>query len=348
MNMTDNSATALIAAFPEPVLLADADGRVTFANHAALELFGRRTRGMHLRAILRQPEVTGALDRAIAGDAEVEADFIVTGHSGETVWRVTPRMLGHRGMVVLLRDVSDIAAAEAQRRDFVANVSHELRSPLTVLAGFIETLQGPAGNDPAVRDEFLAIMAQETARMTGLVADLLSLSRVEGSERVRPRTPVCVALAIRTTLAALRAQIADTGVAVDCDLPETLPEVPGDHDQLVQVFRNIIENALRYGASGGRVGIRASRCEASPGIPGPVVRVTVQDFGEGVDPVFIPRLTERFYRVDAARSRASGGTGLGLAIVKHIIGRHRGRLVIRSAPGQGTTVDVILPCVDPG
>lgn len=347
MTMTDSAATSLIAAFPEPVLLADAKGIVTFANLAAMELFGRHSRGMHLRAILRQPEAAGALEQARAGDPEAKADFVVSGHSGEAVWRVTPRVLGDSTMMVTLRDVSDIAAAETQRRDFVANVSHELRSPLTVLNGFIETLQGPAGNDPAARAEFLGIMAQETARMTGLVADLLSLSRVESSERVRPRTPVSVTMAIRSTLAALRPQIAKSAVQVICDLPEDLPDVPGDHDQLVQVFRNIVENALRYGAGGGRVDIRARPCPAVSGIPGPAVRVTVQDFGEGVDPVFIPRLTERFYRADTARSRASGGTGLGLAIVKHIVGRHRGRLTIRSASGQGTSVDVVLPCADP-
>lgn len=342
--MTDAALLALISAFPEPVLLAEGDGVVVAANPAAVDLLGARINGAQLRAHLRQPAVLSMLDSVLSGGDGDSATYVTTSASRETMWEVTARRMDGRRLVVSLRDVSDIEAAEAQRRDFVANVSHELRSPLTVLAGFIETLQGPAGQDAATRGEFLAIMAQQAERMTGLVADLLSLSRVESVEKIRPRTPVAIDMVLKATLAALRPQIEAAALQVDCSLPENLPEVPGDYDQLVQVYHNLVENALHYGASGGRIEVSAQVLSAMPGMDGPVMRVTVRDFGEGIDPIYIPRLTERFYRVDPARSRDSGGTGLGLAIVKHILGRHRGRLLIQSAPGKGALFETILPC----
>ncbi len=337
------SVPTLLHALPDPVLLADGDGYVTEANPPALELLGAGALGLHLRAVFRQPEITAALDRVARDGGAAEADILFSGENADARWRVTLHWPEGGPWVVSLRDVSEIVAAEAQRRDFVANVSHELRSPLTVLAGFIETLQGTAGADPDTRAEFLDIMAQECARMTGLVADLLSLSRVENAQRIRPRDPVSIAAVLHATIAALRPQIEATGVRVELDLPEDLPEVPGDHDQLVQVFHNLLENALKYGPSGGRVAIGCTQLSGFAGVGGAALRVRVQDWGEGVDPVFIPRLTERFFRVDKARSRESGGTGLGLAIVKHIVARHRGRMVIRSQPGEGACFDVVLP-----
>ncbi len=342
--MQDAPIAALIAALPQPVLVADPDGFVQAANPAAVELFGARIEGAQIRAHLRQPEVATMLERAFASEAPQEANYIASSLSRETVWRVVARRADTGRIVLSLTDISDVEAAEAQRREFVANVSHELRSPLTVLAGFVETLQGPAGEDPDARTEFLGIMAEQAERMSGLVADLLSLSRVEAVEKIRPRTPVSIDMVLKATLAALRPQIEAAQVAVNCDLPEGLPEIPGDYDQLVQVFHNLIENGLKYGASGGRLEISTTFLPALPGFDGAALRVSVRDFGEGIDPIYIPRLTERFYRVDKARSRDSGGTGLGLAIVKHILNRHRGRLVIRSAPGEGASFDAILPC----
>ena len=341
--MTGAALLALISAFPEPVLLIDDAGQVLQANPAALELFGSRIHGAQIRAHLRQPAVLAMLERALAGHEVESATFIATTPNRETVWDVTARWMEGGRLVVTCRDISDIEAAEAQRRDFVANVSHELRSPLTVLAGFIETLQGPAGADGPTRAEFLGIMAQQADRMTGLVADLLSLSRVEAVEKIRPRSPVAIEMVLKATLAALRPQIEAAGIRIDSTIPPDLPDVPGDYDQLVQVYHNLLENALHYGASGGRIEVSAQVVAQIPGIEGPALRVGVRDFGEGIDPIFIPRLTERFYRVDPARSRDSGGTGLGLAIVKHIMGRHRGRLQIQSARGQGALFETILP-----
>jgi two-component system, OmpR family, phosphate regulon sensor histidine kinase PhoR len=334
---------AFIAALPEPVLLVARSGHVNAANQAAVELFGAQIRNAPIRAHLRQPEVAAMLDRVLAGESADSACFTATSANAETVWQVTARPMGPDTLVLSLHDVSHREAAEAQRRDFVANVSHELRSPLTVLAGFIETLQGPAAQDAAARAEFLAIMAREAERMTGLVADLLSLSRVEGAEKIRPRNPVALDMVLRATLAALRPQIEGAGIEVTLSLPEDLPEVPGDYDQLVQVYHNLVENAVKYGGTGGRIGITATALPAMTGFEGPVLRIDVTDHGEGIDPIHIPRLTERFYRVDRARSRDQGGTGLGLAIVKHIINRHRGRLCIRSTPGQGATFTTLLP-----
>ncbi|MDD7973335.1 ATP-binding protein [Roseinatronobacter alkalisoli] len=342
---TDDILAALISALSEPVLLVDDDGIVTAANPAAVDLFGRRIDGAQIRAHLRQPEVAAMLGRVLSGGDDEQAGFTTSGGAMETIWRVNARRMAGRGLVISLRDISDIEAASAQRRDFVANVSHELRSPLTVLAGFIETLQGPAGDDPAARAEFLDIMAGQATRMTGLVEDLLSLSRVEAVGKIRPRDPVAIEDVLRVTLAALRPQAEAAGMDLVCDLPPDLPQIPGDRDQLVQVYHNLIENALKYGGSGGRVEVTASVSATMAGFDGAVLRVFVRDFGEGIDPIFIPRLTERFYRIDKARSRDSGGTGLGLAIVKHILARHRGRLVIQSTPTAGSCFVTFLSCV---
>lgn len=341
--MSPSAFKALLEAFSEPVLVVRDDGMVDTANTAALELFGSRIIGTQLRALLRQPDVTAMLERMIDGADKGSAPYATAAANGERHWQVTACRMDPDSFVVSMRDTSELEAAEAQRRDFVANVSHELRSPLTVLAGFLETLQGAAADDPQARTEFLRIMQAETERMTGLVADLLSLSRVESSARIRPRDPVAIDMVLNATLAALRPQIDQAGLHVTCELPEDLPSVPGDYDQLVQVYHNLVENALKYGADGGAIAISGMIVPRVPGLDGPALRLSIRDHGEGIDPIHIPRLTERFYRVDRARSRESGGTGLGLAIVKHILGRHRGRLIIRSRPGEGSTFETVLP-----
>lgn len=350
------SMAALLQALPDPVLVVGADRRIELSNPAARELFGPRIDGQQVVSCIRQPDSAAALDQGFRALADpqappgpFEALKLMTTATGERTWhlRVTAlRMddpLGGR-LVVTLRDVSHVEAAEQQRRDFVANVSHEMRSPLTVLLGFIETLRGPARDDTAARAQFLEIMEREAQRMSRLVADLLSLSKVESDEKIRPRGAVSVSETLRATLAALRPQIDHLGIAVALDDAAAVAPVPGDRDQLVQVFHNLVENALKYGARGGRIEVQAARLDQMLGFAGPVLRVSITDFGEGIDPIHIPRLTERFYRVDGHRSRAMGGTGLGLAIVKHIVNRHRGRLTIRSARGEGSTFTVHLPC----
>jgi len=348
------SMAGVIDALPEPVLLVGPDRRIALSNQAARDLFGAGIDGTQIVSCIRQPEATAALQagfRALADPGAPAGPFVarkVTGRSGgESVWEVQVaalRSVDEPGwLVVSLRDISHVEEAEQQRRDFVANVSHEMRSPLTVLAGFVETLRGPARDDPAARERFLEIMDREAQRMSRLVADLLSLSKVESDEKVRPRSPVSVSEVLRATIAALRPQIDRAGIVVVLDDAAAQDPIPGDRDQLVQVFHNLVENALKYGG-GGRIEIAASRMESAPGLAGPVLRVAVTDHGDGIDPIHIPRLTERFYRVDGHRSREMGGTGLGLAIVKHIVNRHRGRLSIRSVRGEGASFVVMLPC----
>jgi two-component system, OmpR family, phosphate regulon sensor histidine kinase PhoR len=347
---------AVLEGLPEPVLVVGPDRRIETANAAARELFGGTLVGTQILACIRQPEGTVALEQGFraltdpsAPPGPFEATKLLTSASSETIWRMQVAALPDTGnesgrLVVSLRDISHVEEAEQQRRDFVANVSHEMRSPLTVLLGFIETLRGPARDDAAAREQFLGIMEREALRMSRLVADLLSLSRVESDEKIRPRTQVSVAEVLSATLAALRPQIEAARLTVHLDAAAAADPLPGDRDQLVQVFHNLVENAIKYGGTGGRIDLTAQRLDSVPGMVGPVLKVCVTDHGEGIDPIHLPRLTERFYRVDGHRSREMGGTGLGLAIVKHIIARHRGRLSIRSARGAGSTFTVLLPC----
>jgi two-component system phosphate regulon sensor histidine kinase PhoR len=244
-------------------------------------------------------------------------------------------------MLITVRDLTPLRRMEEMRADFVANASHELRTPLAALSGFIETLQGPARDDQAARDRFLAIMKQQAFRMARLIDDLLSLSRVELNVHVRPETPVDLVAIVRHVTDAMQMLARERGVEVVVNAPAEPIIVPGDRDELVRVFENLVENALKYGASGKRVEIGIA-CEASRG-RSPEACVSVRDFGPGIPPEHLPRLTERFYRVDVAQSRAEGGTGLGLAIVKHILARHQGRLAIDSTLGQGATFTVRLP-----
>lgn len=353
--VTSSFHVALLEAFPEPVLLVGTDRRIRNANAAARELFGQALANAQVFSCIRQPEATQAIEQGLRAMAEpvpratvFEANKLMISNSAERVWRMQVAVLRSEDaepcLVITLRDISHVEEAEQQRRDFVANVSHEMRSPLTVLLGFIETLRGPARDDPEARARFLDIMEREAQRMTRLVTDLLSLSKVESDEKVRPRGQVSVAEVLRATLAALRPQIEAAGIVVALDDAAAVEPIPGDRDQLLQVFNNLVENALKYGGAGERIEIDVVRLTQVPGLTGPVLRISVTDHGDGIDPIHLPRLTERFYRVDGHRSRQMGGTGLGLAIVKHIVNRHRGRLAIRSARGEGSTFTVLLPC----
>ena len=223
------------------------------------------------------------------------------------------------------------------RADFVANVSHELRTPLAALTGFIETLQGPARDDPAARERFLGIMQAQAWRMARLIDDLLSLSRIELRAHQRPDTPVDLVPIVRQVADGLQTLARDRDVAVEITAPAEPLMVPGDRDELTRLFENLIENGLKYGASGKRVEIAIA-----PDGKGEA-RVSVRDHGPGIAAEHLPRLTERFYRADVGESRAQGGTGLGLALVKHILNRHHGRLSIDSKVGEGATFTVRLP-----
>ena len=339
---------SVIADLPQPILVIDVFDRVCVANRAARELLDGEPEGRNYVTVIRQPAALDGIQNALSHRRQSEARFIRAGISSETTYRMVASPLlrdgvGFDGAVVSFEDVSHVEEAEQMRRDFVANVSHELRSPLTALTGFIETLRGAARDDPAARDRFLGIMEREAGRMNRLVSDLLSLSKVEANERVRPRDEIDILSVLRSTMAALRPAAEAAGVELVRDLPEEPAIVAGDFDQLTQVFHNLIENGIKYGGSDGQVTVSARLLSHYAGLRGAAVRVDVTDQGEGIEPEHIPRLTERFYRVDSDRSREKGGTGLGLAIVKHIVNRHRGRFQIASELGQGSVFSVILP-----
>ncbi|MFD1796013.1 PAS domain-containing protein [Paracoccus aurantiacus] len=350
----------LIAALPVAVLAVDADARVTAANTAAQAMLGEALTDRPFVNVLRHPVVVQALDAVLdpghvvppvsdpilpavaSGGHRMRLQISARGR--DIPAEVTVSALPARGgALIVIEDSSGIEAAEQQRRDFVANVSHELRTPLTALIGFIETLRGPARDDPAARDRFLGIMEAEAGRMNRLVRDLLSLSRVETEERRRPAERIDLAMMIRAVAATLQPQADAAGVAIVTAGADEPVLVQGDADQLTQVFHNLVENAVKYGGGGGEVSLRVFHIDHDPVLRGPAIAVEVADRGEGIDTMHLPRLTERFYRVDSHRSREKGGTGLGLAIVKHIVTRHRGRLRIESEKGKGSRFTVILP-----
>jgi two-component system phosphate regulon sensor histidine kinase PhoR len=233
------------------------------------------------------------------------------------------------------------------RVDFIANASHELRTPLATLAGFIETLQGPAAEDEPARRRFLEIMGREAARMSRLIDDLLSLSRIELDKHLRPQTALDVAPLIADVGRTLAMRLETDQRRLAITVAEGLPAVIADRDQVLQVLHNLVSNALKYGRSGTTITVDAARIDAAAGREA-MVRITVGDNGEGIAPEHLPRLTERFYRIDTSRSRSMGGTGLGLAIVKHIVERHRGAFEIVSRPGEGSQVSFTLPLASTG
>lgn len=323
---------------PDPVLLIDQDRMVTRANRAAREFAGIELAGHDLAVVLRRPELIEAADRVLAGEGgqSIEMSFPVPVERSFAV-RVEP--LGSDvpdAAVIAFHDLTPLEQTERMRADFVANVSHELRTPLASLIGYVETLRGPARDDPEAREKFLATMQEQADRMSRLVNDLLSLSHIEMDEHARPTEPVDIAEVVRSVAASLAPQAEQRKVTVTLDLPEAVPPVAGDADQLAEVFENLIDNAIKYGREGGTVTVGAEADRDT-------VTLWVQDEGSGIPAQHIPRLTERFYRVDPDRSRATGGTGLGLAIVKHIVNRHRGRLAIESKRGKGSRFSITIP-----
>ena len=243
---------------------------------------------------------------------------------------------------MLVSDRTRERALEKMRADFVANSSHELRTPLASLIGFIETLRGPAADDPEAQQRFLGIMAEQAARMQRVIGDLLSLSKIEISEHSPPKELLHLPPLLERIVAGLEPMLKAQQVRLSVSMPPELPAIPADSDQLTQVFTNLLDNALKYGKPGGEIKLSASVAQDQQFPSGGIV-VTVEDNGAGIAREHLPRLTERFYRVDKGRSRAVGGTGLGLAIVKHAVNRHRGRLLIDSEPGKGTIFTVWLP-----
>jgi len=337
--------TVFLEALTQPALIINGSGRITSANQAVAALLGSALTGYPFLSALRQPELVEAINAALAGQTRQEGRYIAQTASHNAIYQIDIMPLAATGAVLLsFQDVSQLEQAGQMRRDFVANVSHELRTPLTSMMGFIETLQGPARDDTEARVEFLGIMAQEAARMERLVNDLLSLSRVEAEQRRPPQGQVDMVGLVRSVMSTLEPMAVDASVALVADLPPTDIMICADPDQMRQVLTNLIENAIKYGGAEGRVTVAVELTGPQAALRGEEgLRLSVRDTGAGIDPLHIPRLTERFYRVDSHRAREVGGTGLGLAIVKHIIQRHRGRLRIESELGNGSEFSVLLP-----
>ena len=338
----------VIDAVPEPAVALDSFGQIVHANRLAEEQFGARRRGGHLASMSRAPELLAAVEDALesrrARAVELQARVPV---ERRLMAMVVP--LEHASaepgvptLMINFRDLTEQDRLARMRADFVANASHELRTPLASLKGYVETLQGSAKDDAAARERFLKIMAEQAERMSRLVDDLLSLSRVEMREYLPLSDEVELGTVLTEVAQTLEPLAKRAGVTLTLSRSDGDAVVRGDRDELMQVFQNLVQNAVKYGRSGGKVEIRLAPEAAALGRP-EGFRVDVSDDGPGIAPQHLPRLTERFYRVSVAASREKGGTGLGLAIVKHILNRHRGELVITSKLGQGSTFSVLLP-----
>ena len=338
---------AVLAGLPDPVVALDHRGRVIAFNASACGVVPALRRGEGISLALRGPEVLDAIRRASATGVAQRAEFFervpVMRWYEAIVMPLIIEDAASSGEVVLmtLHDLTPLRRVEEVRADFVANASHELRTPLAALSGFIETLQGPARDDAAAREKFLGIMQGQATRMARLIDDLLSLSRVELNAHLRPDREVDVATIIRQVVDGLQMLARDRSVEIAVTAPPDRLIVRGDRDELLRLFENLVENALKYAASGKRVDVTLALVPAAAGATD--MRVAVRDYGPGIAPEHLPRLTERFYRVDVTDSRAQGGTGLGLALVKHILNRHGGRLTIESVAGQGATFTAYLP-----
>jgi two-component system phosphate regulon sensor histidine kinase PhoR len=328
---------AVLGALDAPALLLSARQTVKLHNRAAEAIFGAIPEGSDLAGRIRAPGILDMVRDAIAAGQPRETEHAERLPS-ETVYVVRVAPLADRAneplWLLTFRDVSQARRIDRMRSDFVANASHELRTPLASLRGFIETLQGPAKNDVKAHERFLGIMHEQATRMSRLVDDLLSLSRLELRSNLAPDQTVDLVPLIGHVRDSLQPLAADLGVEINLDLPKHAVVVPGDRDELVEVFENLIENACKYGQEGKRVDVVLS------GGGEKSVELSVTDHGPGIPPEHVPRITERFYRVNVEASRSKKGTGLGLAIVKHILTRHRARLVVKSEMGQGTVFTV--------
>jgi two-component system, OmpR family, phosphate regulon sensor histidine kinase PhoR len=361
--------TLILEWLPDPVIVIAGDRTLRRTNQAARAVFGD-----DIPAVLRHPGLRVAIDRALrtgqVQTAEIGLRAPILRDVIATAVQMDPPLTDGGQILVVLSDRTRERVVERMRADFVANVSHELRTPLASVIGFIETLQGSARDDPDAQKRFLEIMAEQGARMNRLIDDLLSLSRIELTEHQAPSEPVDLALLVGRLAAGFEPRLAQRGVSLDLRIDEALPPVTGDTDQLAQVMQNLLDNGLKYGRDGGVLAVTirrlphamaAAEVARAKDVPPPAgvatmpvaaervwpnrpgVVIAVSDQGAGIPKEHLPRLTERFYRVDKGRSRAVGGTGLGLAIVKHIVSRHRGQLLIESEENVGTTVSVWLP-----
>jgi len=369
---------AVLDCLPYPLVMLARDLTLVGANPAACELFGEMIVGRNLNVMSRHPALLEAAEKTIRNHegSAVEVTIPVPVPVTYLVHLEPLSRPSILGMVAIasLHDITALKRSEKMRADFIANASHELRTPLSSLIGFIETLRGPAKDDPKAHAQFLEIMNTQAARMARLVDDLMSLSRIEMIEHTPPREWVEMGAVLRDVIAGLKIQAAEKDMTILYEGPEELPLILGDRDELSQLIQNLLMNAIKYGYRDSDIKILAYEPPIEEGTPNEQehmakdpdtlspsnvlktmatntvtkmnLAISVIDQGEGIAREHLPRLTERFYRVDKARSHEVGGTGLGLAIVKHILNRHRGRLDIVSTPGKGSQFTVLLPCYE--
>lgn len=340
-----HDSAAMFERLPAAVVMVDRSLKVRRINPAAAELIGAATDGAPLVSLLRAPGFIEAVEGVLKDDAPRSAAFQMMRDRTELSLISHIRSLPGAdarapAALILIEDQTRVKRIEQMRQDFIANASHELKTPLASIMGFIETLQGPAREDEAARTRFLGIMATQAERMKRLVEDLMSLSRIEVNLHVRPTEALDLGALARSTAAAMEPVAADRGATVKVAFESDGPVITGDKDQLAQLITNLIDNAIKYGGEG--VSVTLSHAKDAPEWPG-MTGLTVSDTGPGIPREHIPRLTERFYRVSVARSRAVGGTGLGLAIAKHILQRHRGSMSVKSTPGEGSAFTIWLP-----
>lgn len=335
----DTQLFTILQALPDPALVIGEQGNILSTNQHANVFFDGEILGQHLTSILRSPSVLQAVDEAILQSKSASVSYLVrTPVQRSYDVHISPMGLvenGGRTALLILRDQTYEEQIERMRSDFVANASHELRTPLASLTGFIETMQGAAKNDTKAKDEFLVVMKVQAQRMAQLIDDLLSLSRIEISEHVPPIDHVDLSQVVKQVIYLLEPMAKDADCVVSIDLSQSLAVI-GDANQLAQVVHNLIENAIKYAGTGKAIDIGGT-------VQNGMAIVSVRDNGPGIAAHHVPRLTERFYRVSAQDSRNRGGTGLGLAISKHILNRHRGKMVIQSELGQGSTFSIHLP-----
>ena len=340
-----NRIQAILSSMADGVIALDGWGRVILINPVVEEIFGisfANCRGKNILRVIRNNELERILNQALETDQGIEKQVrILMPEPRFFRVHVTPLKGAGReraGVVALLRDITERKRLEEMRSDFVANVSHELRTPLTSIRGFSETLLDGALEEPAVARQFLGIINAEAERLTRLIDELLNLSKIESHESVLQKQPVELAPLIERTIAIFQPRAGEKDIAIQLAIAGDIPPVQGDPDMLSRVLINLIDNAVSYTPAAGWILVRAT---ASAG----EVKVDVQDNGIGIPPESLPRLFERFYRVDKARSREQGGTGLGLSIVKHIVEAHGGTVQVKSKVGEGSTFSFILPLI---
>lgn len=346
-----SSAETVLESLPQPLILLNADRQIVRSTVGTATLLGAAVPGRDLSSVLRAPEILKSVDRVLAGGADDLVEFDIEFPSNMSISAHIRKLAEPAAdgsiAVVALFDITEIRQVQKMRTDFVANASHELRTPLAVLSGSIKTLQGPARGDEEAQLKFLDMMEQHTARMTRLIDDLLSLSRIELSENTMPEGEIDLAAVLSNIATVFEEPAARRNVNIVLEPGLGAHRITGDEVEIDQLFRNLVDNAVKYSSENSTVRIVTQACRNPFNIPGAedsqYIEISVADQGRGISAEHLPRLTERFYRVDAARSRQMGGTGLGLAIVKHIVSRHRGELDIKSTEGEGSTFTVYLP-----